>query len=285
MRGRRGLIAAAVVGAVLGIGAVARAIAPAPRDTHESLHAVLWVQTSAEYQAIVRGLYHLAALELDRALEDSRWTAIPEQAARADLPVLRAAVILDVDETVLSNAPEEGQRVLDRGPWEPATFDAWVRRADAEPLAGAVEFVRYARARDVDVYFVTNRSVDQKQATVENLTKRGIEVASARVLCRGDYGTDGDKSGRRRHIAETHRVVLMIGDDLGDFVPVSEPDSGRLLTPEERAGLVDRYSGYWEERWLVIPDPLYGSWERALYPAGLSDAEALARQRATVKGM
>ncbi len=61
------------------------AAAPALRDTHENLHGVLWMQTAAEYQAITRGLYRLAAVQLDRALQEPRWTAIPEQAGRADL--------------------------------------------------------------------------------------------------------------------------------------------------------------------------------------------------------
>ena len=78
------LVTSAVFG--WGTGAVAPGAEPAGRrDTHENLHAVLWMQTSAEYQAISRGLYHLAAAQLDRALEDPRWTAIPEQAGRPDL--------------------------------------------------------------------------------------------------------------------------------------------------------------------------------------------------------
>ena len=79
----RMLAGAVVASAVLGWGAGAAAPGAEPagrRDTHENLHAVLWMQTSAEYQAITRGLYHLAAAQLDRALEDPRWTAVPEQA-------------------------------------------------------------------------------------------------------------------------------------------------------------------------------------------------------------
>src|SRR5580765_652799 len=91
------LVTSAVFG--WGAGAVAPGAELAGRgDSHENLHAVLWMQTSAEYQAITRGLYRLAAAELDRAMEDPRWTAIPEQAGRPDLAALATAVILDVDE-------------------------------------------------------------------------------------------------------------------------------------------------------------------------------------------
>ncbi len=278
---------AAAIGALVaaGVGLAAPAATPAERDAHENLHAVLWVQTSAEYQAITRGLYHVAALQLDRGLADPRWTAAPEQAGRPDLPRLEPAVILDVDETVLSNAPEEGQRVLDRAGFDSAQFDAWVRRAEAVPLGGAKEFIDYAGTRGVDVFYITNRSVEQKAATVENLSKRGIPATPQTVLCRGEYGPDGDKTGRRQHVAAAHRLLLMIGDDLGDFVAVADPGGDRFFTPAERAVLVDRTSGYWEDRWIVLPNPLYGSWERALYPSGLSDADSLEKQRAAVTGM
>src|SRR6187399_2796502 len=102
-----------VISAVFGWGTGTAAPGAEPagrRDSHENLHAVLWMQTSAEYQAITRGLYRLAAAALDRAMEDPRWTAIPEQAGRPDLAALAPAVILDLDETVLDNSPEEGQR-------------------------------------------------------------------------------------------------------------------------------------------------------------------------------
>src|SRR3954454_10786386 len=94
---RAGLLAAGLA-VSLGLSGAGRAEAPPLRDTHENLHGLLWMQTAAGYQAIARGLYHLAALQLDRGLEDRRWTAIPEQAARPDLPILSPAVVLDVDE-------------------------------------------------------------------------------------------------------------------------------------------------------------------------------------------
>ena len=114
-------VLAAVVGASVRAGAPAADARPV-RDTHENLHAVLWMQTSAEYQAITRGIYRQAVAQLDRALADPRWTAIPEQSGRSDLPTLPPAVIMDVDETVLDNSPAEGRRVLDRVRYEPELF-------------------------------------------------------------------------------------------------------------------------------------------------------------------
>jgi acid phosphatase len=282
---RRDWAALAIAAALAGAALHGQTAAPAPRDTHENLNGVLWMQTAAEYQAITRGLYRLAAVQLDRALRDPRWTAIPEQAGRPDLPVLKPAVIFDVDETVLDNSPEEGQRVRERVTYAPDLFRLWAARTEAGTVPGAAEFLKYAIGRDVEIYLVTNREPDWRAETLENLRKDGIAIAQDHMLCFGEHGRPddpGDKSGRRQFIASTHRVLLLAGDDLGDFVSIAE--GGKRLDREARSALVDRFSGYWEERWFVLPNPVYGSWERTFYPAGTPDADALARKRDAIRG-
>jgi acid phosphatase len=276
----------AIVGAA-GLRGGAPSAAGSARDTHENLNAVLWQQGSAEYQAILRGVYRLAAEQLDRALQDSRWTAIPEQAGRPDLPLLPPAVILDVDETVLDNSPEEAQRVLDRAPYDPARFPSWAGRSLDAFVPGAGEFLRYARGQKVEVFLVTNRSVDLKSATITNLRRLGLEFAENHVLCLGESQWTRDKSARRLKVAADYRVLLLVGDDLGDFVSVTTPGQNgtlQLLPPSDRQGLIDRYSGYWENRWFILPNPMYGSWEQSLYPPTLPDAQALQAKRDALRG-
>jgi predicted secreted acid phosphatase len=52
----------------------------------------------------------------------------------------------------------------------------------------------------------------------------------------------------------------MVGDDLGDFFSTSglKPDA-RLMKTE-----VD-YRERWGRQWIMIPNPTYGSWERAFW--------------------
>jgi hypothetical protein len=50
-----------------------------------------------------------------------------------------------------------------------------------------------------------------------------------------------------------------VGDDLGDFV------SGANDTPEKRVALANKYPIYWGSRWILLPNPVAGSWESALY--------------------
>ncbi len=276
----------AIVAALAGTGVRGQtAAAPALRDTHENLHGVLWMQTAAEYQAITRGLYRVAAVQLDRALQEPRWTAIPEQAGRADLAVLKPAIILDVDETVLDNSPEEGQRVRDRVAYAPDLFRLWATKTEAGTVPGAAEFLTYAAARDVEIFLVTNRDPDWRDETIETLRKDGIPIAEDHMLCYGEHGKPedpGDKSGRRQFVASNHRVLLLAGDDLGDFVAIA--DGGKRLDRAAREALVDRFSGYWEERWFVLPNPVYGSWERTFYPSGTADPDALAKKMEAVRG-
>jgi acid phosphatase len=54
--------------------------------------------------------------------------------------------------------------------------------------------------------------------------------------------------------------LLLIGDDFNDFItpPVHEG------SVEARFAAVDAYERYWGERWFMLPNPTYGSWEGAV---------------------
>ena len=53
---------------------------------------------------------------------------------------------------------------------------------------------------------------------------------------------------------------MLFGDDLGDFLSVPRQEA----TVEARARLLPLYEQLLGERWFVIPNPMYGSWERAV---------------------
>jgi acid phosphatase len=68
-----------------------------------------------------------------------------------------------------------------------------------------------------------------------------------------------DKACRRRLVAERYRVLLMAGDQLGDFV--SGDDAGR----DARAALFAAHADRFGDRWWMLPNPSYGGWEPALF--------------------
>jgi 5'-nucleotidase (lipoprotein e(P4) family) len=230
------------------------------RDTHEMLDTVLWVQTSAEFRILARTAFARAQAVLDAALADPAWTAALEQTEPyASLP---PAVILDIDETVLDNSPFQGRLVADRTVFDPALWKAWTELREAPPVPGAPDFLAYAVSRGVTVFYVTNRDVSMEEDTRQNLLDLALPVRSDIdvVLTRNENGwTSSDKGARRAHVCKDFRVLLLVGDDLGDFI------SGARDTLETRTRLADVHSAYWEDRWILIPNPMYGSWESALY--------------------
>ena len=75
-----------------------------------NLNSVAWMQFSEEYRALLLGAYNMAWQNLDVALADKTWTALPSQVPTSSdeasaLAKLPPAVILDIDETVLSTLP------------------------------------------------------------------------------------------------------------------------------------------------------------------------------------
>jgi predicted secreted acid phosphatase len=56
------------------------------------------------------------------------------------------------------------------------------------------------------------------------------------------------------------------------------------LSPAERGILADRYTDRWLERWVLLPNPSYGSWARALTSGLTTDRDVLDRKMEIVKG-
>src|SRR5215203_4646184 len=150
------------------------------RDSHEDLHAVLWMQTAAEYRALTTAIYARAIPVLDRALQDPAWTAAVEQTgAYASLP---PAVILDLDETVLDNTAFQGQLVRDRQSYTEAAWADWVRSRQARAVRGAQAFIHAVETRGVRVFYVSNRAAADEESTLANLRALGVDTTGDRVL-------------------------------------------------------------------------------------------------------
>ena len=233
----------------------------AESPAHQKLIPTLWVQTSEEWRAAALQSFRLATHLLDQALRDKKWTAAVEQ--QGNYRKLPPAVVLDIDETVLDNSPSQAREVHRGSAFEPTAWSQWVSESAATAIPGAPEFCRYAVSRKVAVFLVSNRDAAMETATRLNLTKLGFPNTDTpdSVLLRGEKPEwTSDKGTRRARIASTHRVLLLIGDDLGDFL------SGIRTTVEKRRVLTEPHAGKWGRQWIVIPNPSYGSWEDAVYP-------------------
>jgi 5'-nucleotidase (lipoprotein e(P4) family) len=247
--------------------APAKPAAASRSGADDNLNAVLWVQTSAEYRAACETVYRAAADKLGPALAEKNWDAlVPEERDNAgNTAGLEPAVVMDVDETVLDNSAYQARLVRSGKEYDDVSWDQWVAEKKAKPLPGVVDFAKAAAARGVTILYLSNRAVHLKDATIANLKAVGMPVASDEVfLGLGTFVKDCEQNGsekncRRRLAGRQYRVLMQFGDQLGDFVQVL------ANTPQARAGLADQYRDWFGERWWMLPNPTYGSWEPALF--------------------
>jgi 5'-nucleotidase (lipoprotein e(P4) family) len=245
------------------------ACSPTNNNPAEIDSSVLWVRTAAEYEALSLQAYQAAAEDLQKFIDDRSWSALPRQTEATELPL---AIILDIDETAVSNV--EFQVILEP-PFRNSVRDAWSDSTTAKPVPGAIDFIRKAQNAGVEVFFITNRPCElnsgkdnpcpQKDIALQDLLEAGFEVDNDHLmLANENLGWDREKSTRREHIAETHRVIMLFGDDLGDFIACSREKPlhpcDEAATIESRRAATVEFARYWGEGWYILPNPMHGSW-------------------------
>jgi 5'-nucleotidase (lipoprotein e(P4) family) len=212
-------------------------------ENNHLLMSVLFHQQSAEYEALCYQGFSIAKNMLEKNLNNQNITA-------------KRAIITDVDETVLDNSPYQA-RCIDENISYPDKWDEWVKKAQAKPIPGAKEFLKYAANNNVEVFYVTNRKQHLKQATIENLAKEGLPFAdSSHVITRTN---ESSKEKRRNKIEKEYHIVVLMGDNLADFTHVfDKKDIGK------RHRLVDSLKTHFGKRFVVFPNCMYGDWVSAI---------------------
>jgi acid phosphatase len=253
------LLALVVTVAALSLHARAQDAKPAdPIPADDRLNAILWTMTSAEFEAASFMAFATAKAQLDAALLDKSRSAAPEQ--RGDYTNLPPAIIMDIDETILDNGPYQVRLMYNTTERPADLMSRWVEEANAKPLPGAVDFIANVQSKGVTIFYITNRNAEKEEATRKNLVAVGATFPKefdTVFLERERPEWTGDKSTRRAAVAATHRVLLMLGDDLNDFV------SAQRVPDHERRAIAEREAPRWGRDWIMIPNPMYGSWEGA----------------------
>src|ERR1041384_1251956 len=241
-------------------------------DNEYQTGAVLWTQSSAEYRALAFQTFSLAKLRLDQDLTQHR------SRRRAARP----AIIVDADETVLDNSRFQAELILRNAAYSPQAWTAWCDRAEAGAVPGAVEFLNYAFSHGVHVFYITNRRQTEKAGTVANLKKLGFPDVSDDTVMIREQGTTSSKESRRQSVRARYRVVLLVGDNLNDF---NDDFAGKSIA--DRKAQVDRERTEFGSQYIVVPNPMYGDWEGAVYgnAATPSDEATRERRRAALHGI
>lgn len=208
------------------------AAAAYPRD-------LLWARTAAEHKALFMQVFRAAREKLDsqaRGLQPGTW-----------------AVIVDADETLLDNSEYQVRLFRSGAAFDNATWNDWVREMAAPALPGAVEYVQAVRALGGRVAVVTNRDEEVCEPTRQNLAAVGLVVHV--VLCRVDQS---DKNPRFEAVRAgvvgfpPLEVLQWVGDNIQDF-----PALTQQVRQQDAAALT-----MFGERYFVLPNPMYGSFER-----------------------
>ena len=155
------------------------------------------------------------------AYRDSReWAADTTRQIRRARGVLRRhlddrrpAIVLDIDDTSLSN-----YRCLEAVGFDRAVADC---SAGLPAIPQTLRLYRYARRHDVKVFFITGRRERARAATVDNLEAEGYERWKG-LHMRPDNQPisrkDGWKARTRRNIERRgYRIIVNVGDQRSDL--------------------------------------------------------------------
>jgi predicted secreted acid phosphatase len=134
--------------------------------------------------------------------------------------VAKPAVVMDIDETTLSNYAFSDR--LDFG-YTPKLWREWVLEEQAKAITPAKAFFDWCRQQKIAVFFVTGRKSLQElrgeEPTEKNLAKEGFN-GYERVYFkpRGAKDTAEYKAGARREIESMGFVILAnVGDQQSDL--------------------------------------------------------------------
>jgi acid phosphatase len=151
-------------------------------------------------------------LQADRAIAFLRQRAA-HRAAQEKL-----ALVLDIDETTLSNYPEMLKADFE---FNGKAFGEWVDSAAAQAIPGTLRLYKEAQKLGVRVFFLTGRPEVQRAATERNLHGQGFVGWKGLILRSPEQGSLTAveyKSAERGKIrAQGYRLVLNVGDQWSDL--------------------------------------------------------------------
>ncbi|HEV7701119.1 MAG TPA: 5'-nucleotidase, lipoprotein e(P4) family [Pyrinomonadaceae bacterium] len=237
-------------------------------DMEYTTAATLWMQKSGEYRALAYQAFNIARWQLDLDLKGKNKDDIPKPERKKP-----RAVMVDIDETVLDNSPDQARRIVEKEAFDLPKWYAWGEMRKAKAIPGAVDFLNYATSKGVKVFYVSNRDEVQKQATMDNLISAGfMGIGADNVLLRqkDEKGNNiSTKEFRRDIIRQKYRIVFFMGDNLDDHSNVFERKS-----IADRFAVVDQNRGVFGKKYILLPNAMYGTWENAVYDyKNPSDAE------------
>ncbi len=202
-------------------------------------HSLYWQKNSAEYVALSYQAYNFAKFRLDEKL-NSEFNKRP-------------AIVIDLDETVLNNLPYNEMLIDSSEVFTQESWSKWVNKKIATKVPGSLEFINYAKSKNVKIVYLSNRRVENYDPTKENLVSLGYPFDEDTLMLLRDE--TGDKTARRNTLND-YEIIMLLGDNLADFNSVFYKKSNN-----ERIQSVDSLSKMFGDKFIVFPNLIYGDWE------------------------
>ncbi|HYX07098.1 MAG TPA: 5'-nucleotidase, lipoprotein e(P4) family [Bacteroidales bacterium] len=216
---------------------------PTANSNANIVYATLYNYFSAEYKALSYQAYNTATSRIDQLKKE-----FPDKK--------NMAVIVDIDETVLDNSPYEA-KLIELNVGYDSCWNTWCNLSAARPVPGAVEFLQHADSLGFDIFYVSNRKEKfTRKGTLENLRMLGFpQLDDAHIYLRTETS---DKEPRRHAIAADHEIVLLVGDNIGDFYEDTSDYAKRDST-------VKAMKKQFGKKFIVLPNAMYGNWPASLH--------------------
>jgi len=175
------------------------------------------------------------------------------------------AAVFDADETLIWNLGPMRYFAEKGTAFDVRVWDRWEKTGAGKAVAmpGTVEMVNRLRAAGITVIANTNRSAANAKGSEDTLRAAGLgDFRHGETLfLMGDDAGGSSKDPRRATIASRYCVIILGGDQLGDF---SQQFNVKDLPAATRMALATGAgaTALWDKGWFLFPNPVYGPWEK-----------------------
>lgn len=246
---------------------------------YENLKGATAWQMSAEAQALMMQAYTLAKSRLDDAISKNGGKGSG------------LAIITDIDDTLVDGVHYTTDMMFG-GKRNNVQFAKFLMTDACNALPGALEFLNYCKEKDVEIFYVTNRSergymstddgyqnkngYDDDHDSIEddlgismyNISLKQLQhlkfpYADEEHLIVNKVLKNAPKSkeaARQTIIAKGYKIAMLLGDDINDFTDDFEKDA---VARAKQATDVP-YRDKWGTKWIILPNAVYGSWYSAI---------------------
>lgn len=227
-------------------------------------YPILYQQQAAEYRALCYQAFNLAALRLNEMVKTKS---------------KKFAIITDLDETILDNSYQQVELIKNNQSYSGKSWKEWTDKSAATAVPGAVEFLQKAKQKGVTIFYISNRDSTEIKSTKLNLQKLKLPDADETHML--FLSNTSSKEARRQRVMKSYNVIMLLGDNLNDFMQVFEKKN-----VADRFAETDKMKAEWGKKFIVLPNAAYGEWENAIYnyERDLTPEQKEMKRKETLKG-